>query len=98
MTEKRIDSHGPSLLIRGKEKEWRLMQNRFGLMDAFNILGGAPRSHFTRRGCNMVLDLISLGLTEFIALRRVDGHFNLSGLDMCKIVPSRIMTLFAFLC
>lgn len=49
--ERWIDSSGPFPLLKGREKEkWRLLQNRFGLMDAFDILGGASRSRFTRRG------------------------------------------------
>lgn len=41
MTESRLDSSGPSPLIRGREAEfWRLLKLRFDLSDAFHILEG----------------------------------------------------------
>lgn len=48
MTKDRLDSLGPSPLIKGKEKiEWRLLASRFDFVDVFHLLGQVEGSRFT---------------------------------------------------
>lgn len=50
MMEDRMDSLGPSPLIKGiKLIEWRLLVNRFSFIDSLSLLGKVEGSRFTRR-------------------------------------------------
>lgn len=50
MTKSRLDSSGPSPLIRGSELiEWRLLVSRFCFLDTLELLGKVDGSRFTRR-------------------------------------------------
>lgn len=50
MTEDKVDSSGPSPLIKGEKKvEWILLVSRFDLEDALNLLGKVEGSRFTQQ-------------------------------------------------